>query len=61
MQKYYEQSKSINTVYPHAYFIPFEKKESVYANRRTSEFYQDLKQFCQIKLLLLLLLGCLMA
>ena len=42
MQKYYEQSKSINTVYPHAYFIPFEKKESVYANRRTSEFYQDL-------------------
>ena len=42
MQKYYEQSKSINTVYPHAYFIPFEKKESVYANRRTSKFYQDL-------------------
>ena len=42
MEKYYQQSKGINVLPPHAYFIPFEDKESVYNNRRISRFYQDL-------------------
>ena len=49
MEKYYEQSKSINTVYPHAYFIPFDRKELVFDNRRTSKFYQDLNGIWKIK------------
>ena len=42
MEKYYLQSQGINVLPAHAYFIPFENKESVYNNRRTSQFYQDL-------------------
>lgn len=42
MEKYYEQSDSINVFPTHAYFIPFDNKNAVYNNRRTSNFYQDL-------------------
>ena len=42
MEKYYEQSKAINVLPTHAYFIPFDRKETVFENRRTSKFYQDL-------------------
>lgn len=42
MEKYYEQSKAINVLPTHAYFIPFDDKNMVYENRRKSKRYQDL-------------------
>lgn len=42
MEKYYEQSRAINVLPTHAYFIPFDHQEKVFENRRTSRYYQDL-------------------
>ncbi len=42
MEKYYQQSKGINVLPTHAYFIPFGNKEGAYNNRRMSNAYQDL-------------------
>ena len=42
MKKYYQESKTINVMPTHAYFIPFDNKETVYNDRRTSPNYQDL-------------------
>lgn len=40
MQKFYESFESINTLAPHAYYIPFGKREDVFDDRKTSDRFR---------------------